>query len=157
MEYLEAVFKINYISVILAIFLLLFAIKEVLDLYYYFKNKGRIKTGAEQDKEAIENRISTLERHDDWQYKEIAKISRGVDDIKKRLDFAEEETRKRIIVQFGAEIYNLHGKFIAQGYVTRAGLETFNLLSDIYLKSGGNHSIKGKIIPEVMELEIKDE
>lgn len=157
MKYIEAVFNQNYISVILAVFLLLFAIKEIIDLISYFKKKGRIKTGSEQDKENVENRLITLEKHDNWQYKEISKISQGIDDIKKRMDLNEEETRQRIVVQFGAEIYNLHNKFMSQGYVTRAGLETFNLLADIYLKANGNHSIKGKIIPEVMELEIKDE
>lgn len=107
MKYIEAVFNQNYISVILAVFLLLFAIKEIIDLISYFKEKGRIKTGSEQDKENVENRLITLEKHDNWQYKEISKISQGIDDIKKRMDLNEEETRQRIVVQFGAEIYNL--------------------------------------------------
>lgn len=55
MKYIEAVFNQNYISVILAVFLLLFAIKEIIDLISYFKEKGRIKTGSDQDKENVEN------------------------------------------------------------------------------------------------------
>ena len=85
MKYIEAVFNQNYISVILAVFLLLFAIKEIIDLISYFKKKGRIKTGFEQDKENVEKRLITLEEHDKWQYNEISKISKGIDDIKDTL------------------------------------------------------------------------
>lgn len=157
MDNIENLTRIDYSTVFLWIFILLFAIKEFIELFSYFKKRFRIKTGVDTEKETIEGRISKLETHDKWQYNEISKISKGIDEIKKRMDLNEEETRQRIVVQFGAEIYNLHNKFMSQGYVTRAGLETFNLLADIYLKANGNHSIKGKIIPEVMELEIKDE
>lgn len=157
MDNIENLTRIDYSTVFLWIFILLFATKEFIELFSYFKKRFRIKTGVDTEKETIEGRISKLETHDKWQYNEISKISKGIDEIKKRMDLNEEETRQRIVVQFGAEIYNLHNKFMSQGYVTRAGLETFNLLADIYLKANGNHSIKGKIIPEVMELEIKDE
>lgn len=112
--------------------------------YSVISKKFRIKTGNEEDKETVENRIKTLEKHDNWQYQEILKISKGIDDIKKSLDVNEKETNQRIIVQYGAELYNLHSKFIAQKYITRAGLETFQLLADTYIACGGNHSIKGK-------------
>lgn len=157
MEYLEAALKINYVNVILAIFLFLFAIKECLDVYTYFKKRYKIKTGSEQDRESIENRLTILEKHDKWQYNEISKISKGIEEIASRLDSAEEDTRKRIIIEYGADLYELHIKFMKQGYVTKAGLETFQSLADTYIASGGNHSIKGKIIPEVMSLPINDE
>ena len=60
-------------------------------------------------------------------------------------------------MQYGAELYNLHSKFMAQKYITRAGLETFQLFAETYIACGGNHSIKGKIIPEVMALPIKED
>lgn len=81
MNFIENVLKTNYVSVIIAVFILLFAIKEIIDLISYFKQKGRIKTGVEQDKENVINRIDVLEKHDNWQYKEILKISEGVDKI----------------------------------------------------------------------------
>jgi hypothetical protein len=149
--------QIDYLLVILGFFAILFAAKEILEIFGYFKKKFRIKTGNEEDKETVENRIKTLEKHDNWQYQEIQKISRGIDDIKKSLDINEKETNQRIIVQYGAELYNLHSKFMAQKYITRAGLETFQLLADTYIACGGNHSIKGKIIPEVMALPIKED
>lgn len=154
---IEKLAQIDYLLVVLWFFAILFAAKEIIEIFSYFKKKFRIKTGNEEDKETIEDRISVLEKHDNWQYREITKISQGVDDIKKRLDLTEEENNQRIIVQYGAELYNLHSKFMEQKHVTRAGLETFDLLAQTYLKCGGNHSIKGKIIPEVMSLPIKDE
>lgn len=157
MGIIENLAKIDYILVIMSIFAILFGVKEIIEIFSYFKNKLRIKTGIEQDKETLEDRISTLEKHDNWQYKEITKISKGIDEIKSRLDENEKENNQRIIVQYGAELYNLHSKFMEQKYVTRAGLETFDLLAETYLKCGGNHSIKGKIIPEVMALPIHDE
>lgn len=157
MQEIQNLAQINYVLVILGLFAILFAAKEVIEIFGYFKKKLRLKTGIDEDKETIENRIKTLEKHDNWQYQEILKISKGIDDIKKSLDVNEKETNQRIIVQYGAELYNLHSKFIAQKYITRAGLETFQLLADTYIACGGNHSIKGKIIPEVMALPIKED
>nr|DAQ83049.1 MAG TPA: hypothetical protein [Caudoviricetes sp.] len=157
MQEIQNLAQINYVLVILGLFAILFATKEILEIFGYFKKKFRIKTGNEEDRETVENRIKTLEKHDNWQYQEIQKISKGIDDIKKSLDINEKETNQRIIVQYGAELYNLHSKFMAQKYITRAGLETFQLLADTYIACGGNHSIKGKIIPEVMALPIKED
>lgn len=157
MEAIEQLTKINYISFIVIFFAILFGIKEVIEIFNYFKKKFRLKTGIDEDKETLENRIKILESHDKWQYKEISKISKGIDDIKDRLDLSEKTNNHRIIVQYGAELYNLHDKFISQGYVTKAGIETFQLMSDTYLDCGGNHLIRGKIIPEVLALPIKQE
>lgn len=157
MQEIQNLAQIDYVLVILGLFAILFAVKEVIEIFGYFKKKFRIKTGNEEDRETVENRIKTLEKHDNWQYQEIQKISKGIDDIKKSLDINEKETNQRIIVQYGAELYNLHSKFMAQKYITRAGLETFQLLADTYIACGGNHSIKGKIIPEVMALPIKED
>ena len=85
MEVIENLAKIDYVLVIMSIFAILFGIKEIIEIVSYFKNKLRIKTGFDQDRETFENRISTLERHDNWQYKEISKISQCVTDIDKRM------------------------------------------------------------------------
>lgn len=106
MKYIEAVFNQNYISVILAVFLLLFAIKEIIDLISYFKEKGRIKTGSEQDKENVENRLMTLEKHDNWQYKEITKMSKGIENIESELLDNNLERKRKYILDFCSSISN---------------------------------------------------
>lgn len=106
MKYIEAVFNQNYISVILAVFLLLFAIKEIIDLVSYFKEKGRIKTGSDQDKENVENRLITLEKHDKWQYKEISKMSKGIENIESELLDNNLERKRRYILDFCSSLSN---------------------------------------------------
>ena len=157
MTEIENLLSFDFASWFMGLFIIILGVDKIIFLFGKIKKTLRIKCGFESDKETLDKRIATLEKHDNWQYKEITKISQGVDDIKKRLDLTEDENNQRIIVQYGAELYNLHSKFMEQKYVTRAGLETFDLLAQTYLKCGGNHSIKGKIIPEVMSLPIKDE
>lgn len=55
-------------------------------------------------------------------------MSQGIEDIKKSLDISKEETKKRIVVQYGADLYNLHDKFMAQGYITRAVSDNIHLV-----------------------------
>ena len=82
---IEKLAQIDYLLVILGFFAILFAAKEIIEIFSYFKKKYRIKTGNEEDTEIVENRIKTLEKHDNWQYQEIQKISKGIDDIKDNL------------------------------------------------------------------------
>lgn len=82
---IENLTQVNYLIVILGIFAILFGVKEIIEIFSYFKKKLRIKTGVEEDKNIIEDRIKTLEKHDNWQYGEIQKISKGIDDIKSNL------------------------------------------------------------------------
>lgn len=79
---IENLTQINYLIVILGIFAILFAGKEIIEIITYFKKKFRVKTGVDQDKESLESRIKTLEKHDNWQYNEINNISKCVNDIK---------------------------------------------------------------------------
>ena len=85
MESIAELTTINYLSILLGILVIMFGIKEIIEIFTYFKKKFRIKTGIEEDKETLEDRVTLLERHDKWQYNEISKISSGVDEIKKQL------------------------------------------------------------------------
>ena len=82
MSAIEKVTQIDYVLFVLWFFAILFACKEIIEIFSYFKNKFRIKTGVEEDKETLEERIATLEKHDKWQYNEISKISDVVEHIK---------------------------------------------------------------------------
>ena len=85
MNDLENLAQINYMLVILGFFAILFATKEIIEIISYFKKKFRIKTGSEEDKEDIEKRVETLEKHDNWQYNELTKISKCVEGISDRI------------------------------------------------------------------------
>lgn len=90
MSNIQALTNINYVTVFLGVIVILFAIKEIIELITYFKKKLRITTGIEEDKADEEKRIKTLEVHDRWQYNEIQKI----EDILK--DFQENFVDDRI-------------------------------------------------------------
>ena len=106
MNAIENLTEINYLIVILGFFAILFAIKEIIEIISYFKKKFRIKTGYEEDKENLEERISTLEEHDKWQYNEISKISRGIDDIKDTLLKDNIEKKRKSILDFCSSLSN---------------------------------------------------
>ena len=157
MNNITEAFKLNLVIITTGIFIIGFAIKEIIELISYFKKKYRIKTGVEQDKQTTEDRIGILEKHDKWQYNEISKISKGIDEIKERMDSKEINDKARIIATLRTQLYDLHSKFIERGYVDKSGLKTFLDLGKIYEDAGGNDVYHDKLKPEVLALPIKDE
>ena len=85
MEELQNLFNLDFASIIMGLCIILLGIDKIVSLLKKVKDILRIKLGYEEDKESIEDRISVLEKHDNWQYKEISKISQCVSDIDKRM------------------------------------------------------------------------
>lgn len=156
MNNIQALTQINYLLVVLGFFAILFGTKEIIEIFAYFKNKFRIKTGVEEDKETIEQRIAVLEKHDKWQYGEITKISQGIEDIKTRLDEREKQEKDRTVATLRNQLYDLHNKFIERKSIDRSGLKTFLELGKIYEDAGGDDIYHDKLKPEVMNLPIED-
>ena len=117
----------------------------------------RIKFGFEEDKKTIEDRITILEKHDNWQYNEISKISKGIDEIKSSLAQKEIKDKAKTVATLRSQLYDLHSKFVKQGYIDKSGLKTFTELGSIYESAGGNDIYHDKLKPEVLLLPIKDE
>ena len=82
---IENLSHINYLLIIIWFFAILFAAKEIIEIFAYFKKRFGVKFGIENEKESIENRINKLEKHDSWQYGELTKISNCVEEIKKNI------------------------------------------------------------------------
>ena len=154
MNAIENLAQINYLIVILGFFAILFAIKEIIEIFSYFKKKFRIKTGADEDKETLEERIATLEKHDRWQYNEISKISKGIDDIKEQLKERDIKDKAKTVATLRNQLYDLHNKFMERGYVDKSGLKTFLELGKIYEDAGGDDIYHDKLKPEIMNLPI---
>lgn len=85
MNAIENLSEVNYFLLILGFFAVLFAVKEVIEILSYFKKKLGVKFGFEDDKGRIEKRIETLEKHDNWQYGELTKISEMVEHIREEV------------------------------------------------------------------------
>ena len=157
MATIQHLIRIDYLTVFLGIFVILFAMKELIELILYFKKRFRIKTGIDTEKETIEGRISKLETHDKWQYNEISKISKGIDEIKSSLAQKEIKDKAKTVATLRSQLYDLHSKFVEQGYIDKSGLKTFTELGSIYESAGGNDIYHDKLKPEVLSLPIKDE
>lgn len=81
MSAIEALTQINFLTVTIWVFIILFAVKEIYNLRKWYKDTFVLKTGRELHEEAEERRIRTLESHDRWQYNEIQKIEDILKDI----------------------------------------------------------------------------
>ena len=103
---IEKLAQIDYLLVILWFSAILFAAKEIIEIFSYFKKKFRIKTGSEEDKSTIEDRIATLEKHDNWQYKEITKMSKGIENIETELLDNNLERKRKYILDFCSSLSN---------------------------------------------------
>ena len=106
MDVIENLTQVDYLLFVLWFFAILFGVKEIIEILSYFKKKFRIKTGTEEDKETLEDRIATLEKHDKWQYNEISKISQGIDDIKDALLKDNIEKKRKSILDFCSSLSN---------------------------------------------------
>lgn len=157
MQEIQNLAQIDYVLVILALFAILFAVKEVIEIFGYFKKKFRLKTGIDEDRETVETRIKTLEKHDNWQYQEIQKISRGIDDIKDNLIKKEIKDKEKTVATLRGQLYGLHEKFVTKGYIDKSGLKTFIELGKIYEAAGGDDIYHDKLYPEIMALPIKED
>ena len=103
---ISQVAEINWTFFLITFFAIAFAAKEIIEICSYFKKKFRIKTGKDEDKITLEKRIETLEKHDNWQYNEISKISRGIDDIKNTLLEDNIEKKRKSILDFCSSLSN---------------------------------------------------
>ena len=85
MSAVENLTTIDYTTLIIGIFAVLVGVKEGWEVISYFKTKLRIKMGFQEDKDILKDRIATLEKHDNWQYNQITKISKGIEGIQEQL------------------------------------------------------------------------
>ena len=157
MDEIKALINLDFPTVILGVFIIILGVDKIIFLFGKIKKTFRIKFGFEEDKKTIEDRITTLEKHDNWQYKEITKISQGIDDIKNSLINKEIKDKAKTVATLRSQLYDLHSKFVEQGYIDKSGLKTFTELGSIYESAGGNDIYHDKLKPEVLSLPIKDE
>ena len=157
MDTIENLFSLDYPSIIMGVFIIILGVDKIIFLLAKVKKALRIKFGFEEDKKTIEDRITVLEKHDNWQYNEISKISKGIDEIKNSLAQKEIKDKAKTVATLRTQLYDLHNKFVERGYIDKSGLKTFTELGSIYESAGGNDIYHDKLKPEVLSLPIKDE
>lgn len=106
MDAIENLFSLDYPSIIMGVFIIILGIDKVIFLLTKVKKSLRIKFGYEEDKLTIEDRITTLEKHDNWQYKEITKMSKGIENIESELLDNNLERKRKYILDFCSSLSN---------------------------------------------------
>lgn len=106
MNEINALFNLDYPTIIIGIFIIILGVDKIVFLSKKAKTALRIKFGYETDKETIEDRISTLEKHDNWQYKEITKMSKGIENIESELLDNNLERKRKYILDFCSSLSN---------------------------------------------------
>ena len=106
MEAIENLFSLDYPSIIMGFFIIILGVDKIIFLLAKVKKALRIKFGFEEDKETIEDRITTLEKHDNWQYKEITKMSKGIENIETELLDNNLERKRKYILDFCSSLSN---------------------------------------------------
>ena len=157
MDEIEALFNLPYPTIIMGVFIFILGIDKIVYLFLKIKKILRIKFGFEEDKKTIEDRITILEKHDNWQYNEISKISKGIDEIKSSLAQKEIKDKAKTVATLRTQLYDLHNKFVERGYIDKSGLKTFTELGSIYESAGGDDIYHDKLKPEVLALPIHDD
>lgn len=146
--------KIDWTLVTLGVFIALFAFREIIGIVSFIKNKFRIKTGIDQDKETIEKRISKLETHDEWQYNEISKISKGIEDISNQISSMQSKMDETEMAKLKDTLLNYYRKYKDIGEWTQFEHDAFWDLFKSYESHGGNGYLHTIVEPVMRELKI---
>lgn len=156
MNEIKALLEVNWVYVFFGLITLAVAYKYLLELIDWFLNRFGVTTKRALRKKEIEKRIEILERHDKWQYEAICKLSEKIDDLINAISANEEKERAKTVAMLRTQLYDMHNKFVTQGFVDNEGLKTFTELGYIYSSNGGNDVYHDKLKPEVLSLPIKN-
>jgi|GEM_PF-1617506 len=106
MDEIKALINLDFPTVILGVFIIILGIDKIIFLLQKAKKALRVKLGYEIDKETLDKRIATLEKHDNWQYKEITKMSKGIENIESELLDNNLERKRKYILDFCSSLSN---------------------------------------------------
>ena len=106
MDAIENLFSLDYPSIIMGFFIIILGVDKIIFILAKVKKALRIKFGFEEDKKTIEDRITVLEKHDNWQYKEITKMSKGIENIETELLDNNLERKRKYILDFCSSLSN---------------------------------------------------
>ena len=107
------------------------------------------------EKLGIETIVSLRRKKMEKSISEINEIKESVNEVKELMTRHIEKDKERTVVTLRSNIWQMHGEFMKQGFVTKDGLEVFSEACKLYENDGGNGVVKQKIEPEVMRLPVK--
>lgn len=106
MTEIENLLSFDFAPWLMGLFIIILGIDKIIFLFGKIKKTLRIKFGFEEDKETTEDRIAVLEKHDNWQYREITKMSKGIENIETELLDNNLERKRKYILDFCSSLSN---------------------------------------------------
>lgn len=159
MEAITELTKINWIAFCITLFAIAFAIKEIIEIISYYKKKFRIKTGSEEDKETLEERISTLEKHDNWQYSELTKISEVVDHIKDEVTLMRKQRDEDKLAEYKDKVGQSYRCYKERKYSEEEPVPYWNHMEkealEGLIKQYESHGGKNSFVHSIVEVEMQ--
>lgn len=159
MEAITELTKINWIAFCITLFAIAFAIKEIIEIIGYFKKKLRIKTGFDEDKETLEGRISTLEKHDTWQYNELTKISEVVDHIKDEVTLMRKQRDEDKLAEYKDKVGQSYRCYKERKYSEEEPIPYWNHMEkealEGLIKQYESHGGKNSFVHSIVEVEMQ--
>ena len=107
----------NYtLSTLLVLIVFLFlAVKEICGAVVWVKDKleayRKKKNATEDEKDTVEERLKTLEKHDNWQYNALLDVNRILQGISKTLTEMQQKQKMQLLLQQEAHCIVSHKKF----------------------------------------------
>ena len=106
MTEIENFLSFDFAPWLMGLFIIILGADKIVYLFLKIKKTLRIKFGFEEDRETIEDRIAVLEKHDNWQYREITKMSKGIENIETELLDNNLERKRKYILDFCSSLSN---------------------------------------------------
>ena len=144
------------VTIILAFFLVLLVIKELYEIFMWWKKRADGYHDIKSEKEDFHQQVCDIACTSQQHTETLEKISVSRDGINKRLDKAEDERKEDLIASGRATIYHLYEKLRDSETISPSAYETVSEISKRYLKAGGNSIMKDKIIPELLNKRVEE-
>ena len=159
-------------GLIVGIIITFIAIKEIYGSIKWIKDRfegyHEEKNKIEEHDDNIESRISTLEKHDKWQYNQLEGLKAQLTDltqlvkenhtdIHNQLTELSKNNKEIAVASLRDTINRIHRYAISKGRITHQDLLTFTEAVKTYRDAGGDGMVDEKLYPEVISLPISDE
>lgn len=149
---IEMLEDIGPVAAVALFWIAIMALKELIEMYRWFKARleewSDKKNGIERREESEEERLSKLEA-------QYSKLDSKFDKMYELIVQQQKDNDEVVVANSRATLNTLAEQISAKGYMTETEYDTFMDLSDMYLKKGGNHSMKDKVIPYIKSLPVK--
>ena len=147
----------NPAPTILYLFIAIYAIKELYELFKWYKGRADDYHGSRKADEDFHQQVCDIACTSKEHTETLDKIGKALEGINDRLDKAEVERKADTIANSRATLLNLYEVLKGKDTLTVSEYETFNSVSERYLAAGGNSVFRDKIIPEIQKKPIDDD